>query len=311
MSSVYLSRTATTAADQFNAPVSAQLGPSSGKYWAISSVRVSRLQQPQFQPTGNVNLGLGYIGKYTSFVYPYCALHVGPTNVQDYTSFIDDTLLGSGDTSSIISGTIVSYGEAITAVWHNASIGGGVSSPLALTIYGREYDDLTELQQQLAPVPGARFSGTTANTAVWTQGTIVNQTGGDTINNPWFVDLPQSTGTAEIMEIYFEITTSATAGTRQFGFLVSNPDGSTAARLYAPGTQGASGNSVRYTFAQGISAVSGGTLKFQNGCIPSRLNLQVGSLIQLDHVNSVVGDSWDNLSVTYRQYLSFTNVSYT
>ena len=305
MSSTYLTQTQSDGPDA-NGNASVQLAPAANQYWAVSTVRVSQTVQPQFQTPATVNLFQNQITS-QALNYPYCALYAGPTNDLSATAFIDDTVLGSGDISSALSGTIISYGNAITAVWKNATIGANC----ILTIYGRSSDNLVELQQDLAPVPGARFSGTTANAAVWTAGKVINTTGGNLSGGGWSFTTATNSANTELVSVHFTATTSAVVGNRQIGVRIQDPAGNDLSRTFAPGIQGASGNNVRYTFAQGITAISGGSLGFQNGCLPQRMGIPPGSTISSVGINLDAADTWDNLAITYRQYLSYTNVSFT
>jgi hypothetical protein len=288
VSSQYLvmTQSAVVASDQ-TATIS--ISPPVNQYWAVSTVRVSASTQPQFT---------------FSKMYPYCALYHGATSLGgNATTFLDDTTLGSGDTSTIISGAITMYGDSITVEWMQATVGDTVT----LTIYGRVYDNLPELQDQPPPVPGARFAGTTANASVWTYKSVVD----NSVNPLTSVNFPLITIPdiqAEIISFKYRVITSAVAGSRSVGVRWTFPDNSDVARIYAPGVQNASGT-VDYTFAQGIAAVND-VQPFQTAPIPTRLIIPSQSQVFASVLNIGAGDQWTLFSCTYRQYTSFTNVSY-
>jgi hypothetical protein len=276
------------------------MGPDVGQFWAVSTVRITSSTQPQFVASAN---------------NPYCAIYHGATSVgANATTFLDDTTLGSGDTSSIISGAITMYGDSITASWILGTIGDTVT----LTLYGRSYDNLPELQNQLAPVPGARFAGTTANASVWTYKSVVNNTGAlfsvsfPTITTPSNIQ-------CEIISFKYRVTTSSTAGNRWVGVRFSFADNADAARIYAQSNQGPSGT-VDYTFAQGVNAVGSNgnattsltpSTPFQTAALPSRLIIPENSSVFSSLLGPQPGDAWSLFSCTYRQFTSFTNVSFT
>lgn len=305
MTASYLVQTLSAVIDD-NGNATVTLAPATGQFWAVSTVRVSGSTQPQFVFSSN---------------YPYCALYQGSVSLgANATTFLDDTTLGSGDTSSIISGTITMYGEGITASWMQGKTGDTVT----LTIYGRSYDNLPEVQNQVTPVPGARFAGTTANASVWTYKSIVNNTGAlfsvsfPTITVPSNIQV-------EIISFRYRVTTTSVAGNRWVGVRFSFADNADAARIYAQSNQGPSG-SVDYTFAQGVNAIgangsNGSTAgtgtsptpatPFQSAAIPSRFIIPENSQVFSSVLGLQAGDAWSLFSCTYRQYTSFTNVSFT
>lgn len=287
MASQYLAKTLSALVkDDGSATVT--FSPPVGQYWAVAAMRVSSTTQPQFN-----------FGK----AYPYCAVFAGPTGVVDASTFMDDTTLGSGDTTSVISGTITSYGESLTASWQFARAGDNA----IMTIYGRVYDNLVELQQQLAPVPGARFAGTTANASVWFHQTFhIDTAGHNFINDPPIFDTPSNSFT-EIVSFKYVFSTSAVVANRSMGVQFLFPPNLDVIRTFAPAVQGAGGN-VTYSFAEGVSAVNNG--QNQGSSLPSRLICPPSSRIQGFGTLVGVADTWANLMVAYRQYTSFTNVSF-
>src|SRR6476619_5108285 len=137
----YLTQTVSSTSDA-NGFAVAQLAPDTGEYWAPSLVRVgSSNNQPAPTPL-------------------YAALYHGASNVIDYTTFLDETYLGFGDTSSVIAGTIVQRGEALTVKWR----GGTPGAVATLSIFGRNASTLPEVAGVLSPVPGARFRGADQST---------------------------------------------------------------------------------------------------------------------------------------------------
>lgn len=111
------------------------LKPASGQFWAPLFVRVSTNLQ--------------------SVPVPYCSVSHGTPGVPALPSqFIDDTYLGSGDTSSMIAGTPVYPGEAIIFTFK----GGTPGDTAVASVYGMTSDVPPNLG--LFPqVPGAHFSG--------------------------------------------------------------------------------------------------------------------------------------------------------
>lgn len=86
---------------------------------------------------------------------PYAAVYHGSPGVTaQQQQFIDDTFQGSGDTSSVISGTTVQHGESIITIFKNGNPGATVT----VTIYGQTSDTPSNLSLPPA-VPGTRFSG--------------------------------------------------------------------------------------------------------------------------------------------------------
>lgn len=111
------------------------LRPDTGQNWAPLFVRVS---------TGT---------KATPVAY--CAVYHGLPGVPGQPSqFIDDTFLGSGDTSSMIAGTPILYGEAIIFNFQNGTPG----DVAVASVYGMQSDLPPNLS--LSPqVPGTHFVG--------------------------------------------------------------------------------------------------------------------------------------------------------
>lgn len=130
----YLVRTASVTLDnQGNGTIT--LGPDTGEYWAPNFIRVG---------TNSTNRTVAYLAAYQ-----------GAIGVQDATTFVDETYLGNGDVSSVVAGTIVQRGEAISVAW----TGGTPGTVAILTIYGRVAGTLPELASVLGTIPGARFQG--------------------------------------------------------------------------------------------------------------------------------------------------------
>lgn len=130
----YLVRTASVTLDsQGNGSIT--LGPDTSEYWAPNFVRIG---------TNSTNKTVSYLG-----------LYQGAIGVQDATTFIDETYLGNGDISSVVAGTIVQRGEAISVSW----TGGTPGAVGILTVYGRVAGTLPELASVLGTIPGARFQG--------------------------------------------------------------------------------------------------------------------------------------------------------
>lgn len=111
----------------------ATIGPIAvNEYWWPSMVRVGTLSKAS--------------------PVPYCFVTHGGVGAVGPTAFIDDTNLGSGDTSSIIAGITVRYGEVITATFS----GGNPGDNAVLIVSGVYSDLLGDIGPQ---VPGTHFAG--------------------------------------------------------------------------------------------------------------------------------------------------------
>lgn len=122
-----------------------RLRPDTGQYWAPLFVRVS---------TGSRNTPVAY-----------CALYHGSPGVPvQQSQFIDDTFLGSGDTSSMIAGTPVVPGEALIFSFQ----GGSPGDTAIATVYGMQSDVPPNLGI-LPQVPGTHFTGHASTEIVNTQ----------------------------------------------------------------------------------------------------------------------------------------------
>lgn len=133
MTSQYLNLSASTQLDS-NGNGVAVLKPDANEFWAPDFLRVSTASQ--------------------KVPFAYCAVyHVSPGVTIGPTSFIDDTYGGNNDTSSIISGTIVQFGESIVAQF----TGGTPGDTAVLSIYGM-HSDLPIGMDVLPSSPGTHFS---------------------------------------------------------------------------------------------------------------------------------------------------------
>lgn len=111
------------------------LRPDRGQNWAPLFVRVSSNNQ--------------------GTPIPYCALYHGSPGVPaQATQFIDDTYLGNGDTSSMISGTPVLFGEALIFKFQN----GVAKDTVSASVFGMT-SDLPPNLDLIPQVPGTHFSG--------------------------------------------------------------------------------------------------------------------------------------------------------
>ena len=303
MPSSYLVQTVTAQVDN-SGNATAVLKPDVGQYWAPALVRVATGQTPRNNQFNDV-------------VYNVAAratLYHGAVNNLNSTSYIDDTYQGSGDASSIIAGTIVLYGEAITVQWAD-----GIPGDVAiLTVYGRSSDNLIELQQQLSPVPGTRFSGGSGNAMVWDYnnfflpGTPFGAGGTSIINTPPVFDLPGD-ALAEVIYAEVAIATNATAGSRVVGLIgTSVIDGNTSTVFRVNnGNAQTAGLTRTYAWGQGVPSTIATPTGVIGTSIPGRAILLPGSRITLDFSGGNVSDQWNNFQVTYRQYKTLTKVSYT
>ena len=180
MTVTYLNQSASVKLDLFGRG-SVDLKPPVGQYWAPKFVRVSTLNQQS--PVA------------------YCVVYQGAVTIKNQTTFLDDTLLGSGDTSSIISGTLLRYGEAITAVW---DLGNAFDTAI-LTIWGTVSDVPPQVEDQMPSVPGTHFTGKPAPELTLRE---ANVTG---------FPAPGGTNFAVGMQAFGTIPTSPVADVRNFG----------------------------------------------------------------------------------------------
>lgn len=133
MTQGYLNVTAATTLDG-NGNGIIVLKPDANDWWAPDFIKVSAASQRQ--------------------PFPYCAVyHVSPGVLVGPTSFIDDTYGGNNDTSSIISGTIVQFGESIVAQF----TGGTPGDTAVLTLFGM-HSDLPIGMEVVPSSPGTHFT---------------------------------------------------------------------------------------------------------------------------------------------------------
>lgn len=133
MTTTYLKKTVSTRLDATGAG-RVSLRPDVGQYWNLRYVTVAT--------------------KIKAYPTPSCVVYCGASTTLDETTYVDDTNLGSGDSSSFVSGQIVGYGEGVTAVWE----GGNALDNAVLTIVGT-VADVRPTSVQDVGVPGARFLG--------------------------------------------------------------------------------------------------------------------------------------------------------
>ncbi len=131
--STYLEKVVSVQLDATGAGT-AVLRPDAGQHWDVRLVQVG---------TRSANTPVAY-----------CAIYRGAPNTYDNTTFIDDTSIGSGDTSAIIAGSVTQYGEAISAVF----VSGNPGDIATMKLFGLNH--MTPPGgDQLPPVPGDHFFG--------------------------------------------------------------------------------------------------------------------------------------------------------
>lgn len=288
MSTTYLQRTVSASADA-SGNATARMSPDVGEFWAPSIVRVSTGITPQNNNNANSS---------------YAALYHGSIGAANSTTFLDDTFLGSGDASSVIAGTIVMFGEAITVQWKNVSPG----DICILIVYGRSGDNLVELQSILSPVPGAKFSGNSGNAMLWDYNDQV-VAGPNPISVPFFVT-PFNL-LCELTYVQFNITTTV-ATARAFGLTATVFDGVTNVPLFSAFTNSTQStiSTLTYSFSQG--QLPYGFNAQVGASIPSKMILPPGtSILVKPSLPPSVDATWSNLFLVYRQYKSLSKVSFT
>jgi hypothetical protein len=140
------------------------LRPDVGQYWAPKFVRVATTRKAS-----------------SASITPYCAVYHGAVGQTIPLTFIDDTNLGNGDTSGVISGTVVIPGEGITAQWQNMT----PNTTAVMDVYGECYDTPPGIGFAIPETLGPHFFGKNPVPAPW-QAASPNGTGIQPIlfNNP-------------------------------------------------------------------------------------------------------------------------------
>lgn len=304
----------------------AMVRPDVGQYWAPTFVTVStRTRNTRSaggtEPVGNGTTVLGtFSNSFTCSAH--CVLYHGAVTSLDASSFIDETYLGWGDTSSVVSGVIVKFGEALTAQWD----GGTPFDTGIITVYGRSSSNFVELVSAMAEViPGARFSGSSANAMIWDYNDLSTAAN---VNHPLGVIEATSLAIlptdclAELVAVQFEVTTSATAGNRVIGLQVLTGTGVspnhftfTILRVMAGVLQPAS-FTYSYLFSPGINnynaSVNPAVETDVQAPMPAKLILPPGCRISIYNQSpSVAGDTWSNMHLLWRQYKTLTKMGYT
>ena len=95
-----------------------------------------------------------HVGTRNATGFTQCGLHTGAITIVDSTTLKDYTFEGNNDTSSILSGTIVEFGQAITA-----NFVAGVPGDIAYAEVVGVSSDTPPTIGVVPAVPGARFSG--------------------------------------------------------------------------------------------------------------------------------------------------------
>lgn len=287
----------------------ATVGPSAGEFWCIASTRISTTLQPQ----STYNVVVPQLNPDTtqpSVAEPYCALYVGASNVYDASTFVDDTNLGAGDTSSIMSPVILTYGDTITAKWRY--IPGYVTQSPLMTIFGRSASTMQELQEQLPLIPGARFTGSTGNASVWTYMLTENLAGQAwSLGGPTFSTFNTS---AELISCSFSIDTSANVGNRFASVLYTLPGSFNSMQVFGS-TAIAANTFATFNFAQGLNTVGipsiTGFGTYQTAPLPTKYILPPNSQVSVQLPGVQAGDLWSNFVALWRLYTTTTTVSYT
>jgi hypothetical protein len=143
--------------------------PDVGQYWAPFVIRVA-----------SATIGQG--------INPYAAMYYGAINVDDNGTFVDDTLQGNGDTSGVLSGTVVQPGEAITVLWRGGVPGGRVLADL----YGQSSDTPPSQGFSVPQIMGPHFFAKPRYPQAW-------QAPGNMMAVNIFFDNPGPAGTVVII----------------------------------------------------------------------------------------------------------------
>jgi hypothetical protein len=109
--------------------------PAVGQYWAITLIRVATISQ--------------------NIPYPYCAVYQGPIGQFTPSFFVDSTYTGQSDSSSMMSGTLTAFGNAVTVQWTNGTPGDTATA----TIFGVSSDVPPTVDDFVPAVAGIHFAG--------------------------------------------------------------------------------------------------------------------------------------------------------
>jgi hypothetical protein len=282
------------------------LRPDVGQYWAPTLVQVAtRLSPFNTDNMDGINSAVAI-------------LYRGSTGgTVDNTNYIDDTYNGSGDSSSIISGTIISYGETITCVWSAGTPG----DTATMLVFGRSSNNLVDLQRYLLPIPGTRFAGNAGSTMIWDYNDDAQNGPGSIRNSPPTFTAPANL-LCEIVSAKFTVATDAVAGVRFFGLTATVFDGLTNVRIFnvfnsTLGATAALGqppsSTVTYNFNVGINNydIGGSPNRFMGISIPPKLVLPPGAVLSASQNGSDIGDLWNTWQMVYRQYKTLAKLGST
>jgi hypothetical protein len=314
MSQWYLQKTTTAQVDPNTLVAVASLGPDVGQFWTPSLITVSTQTTPQ----NNFDDAFNGFNNVSS---PQCTLYRGQaTNDPSSQQYVDDTFSGSNDATTILAGTVIQYGESISARWYQAQ----PRDNCVLTVYGRSANSLVELQEVLSPVPGTRFAGNSGSGMVWHYeddrraapvfpfGTQFSSSSGDPIGSS-----PRIFPMGELVSATVTLTTTAAAGNRTVGLQgvaldVFNNVQVPVFQVWAVTAQGVS-STATYHFAPGIQGQSFGVtpnIHFQIP-IPPNINLADLTISPQNTIGLQAGDTWTNWTVIYRRYNTLAKVSIT
>jgi hypothetical protein len=146
----YLERIGTATFD-VNGQASVSLGPDGpNQYWTPKLIHVST----------RINTGFSSLGT-VAVIPPTCRVYHNKDSLIKVTSNfglagaqIDATVNGYNDTSGLISGTVLQFGESITAIW----TGGYTGDIAVLNIYGESSDTPPAVGKSIPEVAGPPFS---------------------------------------------------------------------------------------------------------------------------------------------------------
>ena len=137
-----------------NGTANVVLRPDVGQWWQCSFVRVSTVNQ--------------------SPPVAYAAVYHGSTAAIGPTTFVDDTFQANNDSSTIVSGLVVQFGDAIIVQFKNAKPGDTVIA----TIYGQSSDVPGEFKLLS---PGTHFAG---HASAGVTSVVINDEAGTFANFP-------------------------------------------------------------------------------------------------------------------------------
>jgi hypothetical protein len=161
------------------------IAPSVGQWWAPLLIRVSA---DSYGPNAN---------PFQGSANPYAELYYGAPTILDTSTRVDDTIQGNNDTSGILSGTVVPYGQALTVKW----TGGLPRGRMVFVMYGQSSDTAPAFGFSIPQIMGPHFSGKPTSPQAWQAPNTLSSLGfnfGNPANGDFAVLLPDLPPTSQL-----------------------------------------------------------------------------------------------------------------